>query len=113
VIEREAAQEILVGFAFAAVLADDEAGCDLEHLADPQSRRRVDHRSRHRQLACGLRRRACGAGADAAAAGVVFWIGAVTVRLGCAGAAARGGARRGVGGFACTVTGGIITSAGG
>ena len=38
VIEVEAAQKILVGLAFAAVLGRDQSRHDLEHFADPRSR---------------------------------------------------------------------------
>ena len=36
VVKVEAAQKILVGFAFAGMLGDDQAGHDLKRLAGPQ-----------------------------------------------------------------------------
>ena len=41
VVEIHAAQEVLIGFAFAAVLGDDQAGRGLEHFARPLDRPRV------------------------------------------------------------------------
>ena len=55
VVEIEAAQEVLVGFALAAVLGDDEAGRRFQHLADAQRRNGIDLRAGHRQLARGFR----------------------------------------------------------
>ena len=41
VVEIEAAQEILVGFAFAGMLGDDQAGHDLQRLAGARERHGV------------------------------------------------------------------------
>ena len=56
VIEVEAAQVVLVGLALAAVLADDDAGHGLEHLAGPRHRARASSwRDGDCALARGLR----------------------------------------------------------
>ena len=57
VIEVEAAQEILVGLAVAAVLGDDEAGNDLERLGGPRERKGVDLAAGEKLLAGGGDRR--------------------------------------------------------
>ena len=45
VVEVEATQEILVGFALAGVLGDDQAGHDFQRLADPREGNGVDLRA--------------------------------------------------------------------
>ena len=50
-VEVEAAQEILVGFALPAVLGDDEAGRDLQNFAGARDRRGIDFFARHLLLA--------------------------------------------------------------
>jgi hypothetical protein len=42
VVEVEAAQVVLVGLAVAAVLRDDDAGNEFEHLGGPQRRPALD-----------------------------------------------------------------------
>ncbi len=59
VIQIEAAQEVLIGLAVAAVLRDDHAGHKFQQLAGPQRRTAGDQFCRHRDLAGGVR------GADA------------------------------------------------
>ena len=55
VVEIEAAQEILVGFALAAVLRDDQARHRLQHLARAIDRPRLQLLARDDALAAGLR----------------------------------------------------------
>ncbi len=52
VVEIEAAQEILVGLAVAAVLGDDQAGHDFKRFGGPGKRPRVDIRAADIFLAC-------------------------------------------------------------
>ena len=54
VVEVEAAQEILVGLAVAAVLGDDEARHDLEHFAGAQDGAILQLLDKHRSLAGGV-----------------------------------------------------------
>ena len=63
VIEIEAAQEILVGLAFAAVLRHRQAGRRFKEFARARDRTRVEIVPAHRHLA-GEVRRGCRAGAD-------------------------------------------------
>ena len=51
VIEIEAAQKILVGLAFAAVLGDDQSGDEFQHFAGAQYRAVLDQLCRYRALA--------------------------------------------------------------
>lgn len=41
VVKVEAAQEILIGFTFSGMLGDDQAGHDIQRLADTRERHRV------------------------------------------------------------------------
>ena len=55
VVEVEAAQEVLVGLAFPAVLGDDEAGCGLEQLSRAVDGAGLELGGQHHALACRLR----------------------------------------------------------
>jgi hypothetical protein len=59
VIEVEAAQEILVGLALAAVLRGDQSRHDLEHFADPRPRLLFDLFPGDSSLRRGIRREKC------------------------------------------------------
>ena len=61
-IEVVAAQEILVGFALAAVLRDDQAGRAFEHFGGARDRPRSDFLASDRDFARRFRRRRGGAG---------------------------------------------------
>ena len=54
VVEIEAAQEILVGFAFAGMLRDDQSGSDFEEFAGARGRLCVDLRAGILLLAGGV-----------------------------------------------------------
>ena len=59
VIEVEAAQEVLVGLALAAVLGGDQSRHNLEHFADPRSRLLFDLFAGDSSLRRGIRREKC------------------------------------------------------